>query len=41
MDTDGTQCTVAFHVDDLLITSESRSMIESLCDGWIDDESTK
>ena len=30
---DGTQCTVAFHVDDLLITSESKSMIESLRTG--------
>ena len=29
----GTQCTVAFHVDDLLITSQNRGMIESLCTG--------
>ena len=33
VDIDGTQCTVAFHVDDLLITSESRSVIEALCAG--------
>ena len=33
VDVDGTQCTVAFHADELLITSESRSMIESLCAG--------
>ena len=33
VDIDGTQCTVAFHVDDLLITSESRSMIDALCAG--------
>ena len=32
-DEDGTQCTVAFHVDDLLITSQSKSMIESMCAG--------
>ena len=33
MDIDGTQCTVAFHVDDLLITSESKSIIDVLCAG--------
>ena len=32
-DENGTQCTVAFHVDDLLITSQNRGMIESLCTG--------
>ena len=33
MDGNGTQCTVAVHVDDLLITSESKDLIESLCVG--------
>ena len=29
----GVQCTVAFHVDDLIITSENKSMIDDLCKG--------
>ena len=29
----GTQCTVAVHVDDLIITSASQCMIDGLCDG--------
>ena len=29
----GVQCTVAFHVDDLIITSENMSMIDDLCKG--------
>jgi hypothetical protein len=32
-DTDGTQCTVTVHVDDLLIVSTSRSMVEHLTAG--------
>ena len=30
---DGTQCTAAVHVDDLIITSEDQRMIDGLCDG--------
>ena len=33
VDDNGKQCTVAVHVDDLLITSESKNMIASLCVG--------
>ena len=33
VDGNGTQCTVGVHVDDLLITSESKDLIESLCVG--------
>jgi hypothetical protein len=29
----GTQCTVALHVDDLFMTSVSTSMIDELCEG--------
>ena len=32
-DNAGTQCTVAVHVDDLLITSKNEEMIDSVCDG--------
>ena len=32
-DPKGVQCTIALHVDDLLITSESPEMIEALCAG--------
>ena len=32
-DKHGVQCTAAVHVDDLLITSVNKDMIESLCDG--------
>ena len=33
VDGNGNQCTVAVHVDDLLITSGSKDLIESLCAG--------
>ena len=32
-DESGVQCTIALHVDDLLITSVNSEMIESLCAG--------